>query len=409
VRGRGAPGSGCRVIGARALVVAITFAAVLACSSYADAFVYWANRSGTTIARAGLSGAGADQGFTTDARAPCGVAVNGTHVHWFNSADGTIGRANLSGDAINQSLIAAAPDSGGVGGCGVAVDGTHLYWANGARGLSIGRANLAGTPASVDHDFISLRNQACAVAVDDSHVYWAGALFGGVGRADVDGGDVDEEFIFGSSRCGIAVSRSHIYWSVGGGSSTGIARAAVDGSPQSVDGDFIALPSAPCGIAVDRTHLYWGNSALNTIGRARLDGSGVNQSFVGGALGPCGVAVDALPLPAPSPGAVPRPGGVPSGDSDPPETTIDKAPKKKTKKRKARFEFSSDETGPTFECRLDRKPFAECASPFKKKVKRRKHNFEVRAIDRTGNVDPTPAVHAWKVKKTKAQTNRRAH
>ena len=381
------------------LVLCLLFAAS------ADAFVYWANRGGTTIGRAGLSGGGADQGFITDARAPCGVAVNGTHVHWFNRTDGAIGRAYLTGNGINQSFIPGVADEGGIGGCGVAVDSAHLYWANGSRLPSIGRANLDGGSASVDHEFVRVgTSSACAVAVDQAHIYWAGAASGGagVGRADLDGGDADGAFIDGGgTSCGVAVNTSHIYWS-STGSSTGIARATLDGNPASVDRDFIALPTPPCGIAVDRTHLYWGNASLNTIGRARLDGTGVNQSFVGGALGPCGVAADVLPLPRPpTTGAPPR-------DSDPPETAIDMAPKKKTRKRKARFEFSSDEAGASFECGLDGTGFTPCVSPFKKKVKRRRHSFEVRAIDRTGNADPTPAVHAWRVKKAKQQSNRRS-
>jgi hypothetical protein len=117
------------------------------------------------------------------------------------------------------------------------------------------------------------------------------------------------------------------------------------------------------------------------------------------------VAVDALPVSTQPPGAQP-PGGAPPRDADPPETTIDKAPRKRTRKRKARFEFSSDEPGSTYECKLDRRAFAKCASPFKKKVKRRKHNFQVRAVDRAGNPDPTPAVHAWKVRKRNAETRR---
>ena len=39
-------------------------------------------------------------------------------------------------------------------------------------------------------------------------------------------------------------------------------------------------------------HVYWANNADTTIGRANLDGTGVNQSFIGGATSPCGVAVD---------------------------------------------------------------------------------------------------------------------
>ena len=90
----------------------------------------------------------------------------------------------------------------------------------------------------------------------------------------------------------------------------------------------------------------------------------------------------------------------PPTDSTPPQTTIDKGPKKKTKKRKAKFVFSSSEAGSTFECKLDKKPYKSCTSPQKyKRLKRGKHKFSVRATDAAGNTDATPAKYKWKVKR----------
>jgi parallel beta-helix repeat protein len=89
----------------------------------------------------------------------------------------------------------------------------------------------------------------------------------------------------------------------------------------------------------------------------------------------------------------------PAADTDPPETEITKAPKRKTRKRKAKFKFAADEAGSSFECKLDKRDFAPCASPLRKKVRRKRHTFEVVATDDAGNADPTPATHAWKVKK----------
>jgi subtilisin family serine protease len=87
-------------------------------------------------------------------------------------------------------------------------------------------------------------------------------------------------------------------------------------------------------------------------------------------------------------------------ESDQPETTISKGPKKKTKKRKATFAFGSDEPGSTFECRVDKKPFVDCTSPRRlKKVKPGRHTFQVRAIDAAGNVDATVDQHRWRVKR----------
>ncbi len=47
---------------------------------------------------------------------------------------------------------------------------------------------------------------------------------------------------------------------------------------------FITGADNPCGVASDGTYLYWGNVGSNdtgkTIGRAKLDGTGVNESFI---------------------------------------------------------------------------------------------------------------------------------
>jgi RTX calcium-binding nonapeptide repeat (4 copies)/Bacterial Ig-like domain len=87
-------------------------------------------------------------------------------------------------------------------------------------------------------------------------------------------------------------------------------------------------------------------------------------------------------------------------DTDPPETTITKGPRKKTRKKKVTFEFSADEPGASFECALDGAAFSPCQSPMTVKAKKKgKHSFEIRSTDEAGNVDPTPDTHTWKRKK----------
>jgi subtilisin-like proprotein convertase family protein len=84
-------------------------------------------------------------------------------------------------------------------------------------------------------------------------------------------------------------------------------------------------------------------------------------------------------------------------DTTPPQTTITKAPKAKSKHAKAKFAFTADEAGASFECSRDGKPFASCSSPLKlKRLARGKHRLSVRAIDAAGNVDPTPANAKWR-------------
>ncbi len=89
-----------------------------------------------------------------------------------------------------------------------------------------------------------------------------------------------------------------------------------------------------------------------------------------------------------------------SVDTDAPETTITKGPRKKTRKKKVTFEFSADEPGASFECALDGAAFSPCQSPMTVRAKKKgKHSFEVRATDEAGNADETPAEHTWKRKK----------
>jgi virginiamycin B lyase len=79
-----------------------------------------------------------------------------------------------------------------------------------------------------------------------------------------------------------------VYWANNGG--TTIGRAALDGT--GTNQSFVGGATNPCGVAVDRAHLYWANDGGTTIGRAALDGTAVNQAFIGGATSPCGVTTD---------------------------------------------------------------------------------------------------------------------
>lgn len=90
-------------------------------------------------------------------------------------------------------------------------------------------------------------------------------------------------------------------------------------------------------------------------------------------------------------------GGNPSGQN-PPQTFLRKKPLKHTSDRTPTFRFAADETGVRFECRLDRKKFRRCRSPFTApKLSLGGHRFQVRARDSEGNVDPTPASYSFRV------------
>jgi hypothetical protein len=89
-------------------------------------------------------------------------------------------------------------------------------------------------------------------------------------------------------------------------------------------------------------------------------------------------------------------GAVPP-DATPPVTRITKHPRKRGTKARAKFRFVADEPA-AFECRLDRKPFAPCSSPFSRKVARKRHTFRVRATDEQGNIGGGDKFK-WKVKR----------
>ncbi|MDD5225316.1 MAG: fibronectin type III domain-containing protein [bacterium] len=81
-----------------------------------------------------------------------------------------------------------------------------------------------------------------------------------------------------------------------------------------------------------------------------------------------------------------------------PETTITSHPSNPTNQTDANFSFTSSETGSTFECKLDAGGWISCVSPnIYNGLSDGGHTFEVRAIDGSGNVDPTPASFSWTI------------
>jgi hypothetical protein len=152
----------------------------------ADAYIYWTNFSGHTVARANLDGTGVNQSFiAVTGGGPAGVAVDGSHIYWANADAGTIGRANLDGSGAQQNFITGLSTP-----TGVAVNASYIYWGN--KGTdTIGRADLSGAPSSVNTSFVtSPVSGPDGVAVDGSRVYWAnnGTGADSIGTAPLAGG-----------------------------------------------------------------------------------------------------------------------------------------------------------------------------------------------------------------------------
>ena len=81
-----------------------------------------------------------------------------------------------------------------------------------------------------------------------------------------------------------------------------------------------------------------------------------------------------------------------------PDTTIATKPQALSNSAAASFTFSSDETGTTFECKLDVGDFDSCgASQTYTNLADGQHVLTVHARDTAGNVDASPASHTWTV------------
>jgi hypothetical protein len=145
------------------------------------------------------------------------------------------------------------------------------------------------------------------------------------------------------------------------------------------------------------------------VDRGNSFGSGIDQrnlerpvdlASVSNTEGGDGSDIGAFELQVPLPPA----GGSPvlvsetPADRIAPNSRIVSGPPRSTFKRLAKFRFASSEAQSHFQCKLDKKKWKACANPFKRTVKPGKHLFKVRAIDRFGNVDPSPARFGWRVK-----------
>lgn len=79
-------------------------------------------------------------------------------------------------------------------------------------------------------------------------------------------------------------------------------------------------------------------------------------------------------------------------DTVAPDTTLTSGPSGPTNSTTATFAFSSNEPNVWFECKLDTGTFEDCtSSKTYSNLSEAPHTFEVRATDRAGNTDGTPA------------------
>jgi Ca2+-binding RTX toxin-like protein len=111
-----------------------------------------------------------------------------------------------------------------------------------------------------------------------------------------------------------------------------------------------------------------------------------------------------LPPPeVPPPPLEPPPPPKPRLDTKPPRTRLGAHPptliKTKSGRRRVVFRFASSEAGSRFSCRLDGRPFRICTSPRAYVVGPGRHTFRVVAADQAGNVDRTPVLFHFRIRR----------
>jgi hypothetical protein len=92
-------------------------------------------------------------------------------------------------------------------------------------------------------------------------------------------------------------------------------------------------------------------------------------------------------------------------DTTAPRTSIAKHPRQliRTHRRtvRGRFRFRSNESGVTFICKIDRRLLRLCGRKFSRRFAVGRHTVRVRARDRAGNVDRSPAVFSFRVQRVR--------
>ncbi len=109
-----------------------------------------------------------------------------------------------------------------------------------------------------------------------------------IASAPIDDGDpVDLKFLLAKTT-EVKANATHIFWIT---DKETIARSDIDGSPASIDLEFIKADSTnnPQGLAVDANFIYWTNAGPDipeegggSIGRAEIDGENPQQEFIKG-------------------------------------------------------------------------------------------------------------------------------
>ncbi len=290
-----------------ALASILALCALGAIAPAASAYIYWTSLNGH-IGRAENNGSNTKTLVNGLGSQIYSMAVGSGHIYWTDLPESgpAVGRAKIDGTQVNRQFF----DSASLGApAGLAVDSSHIYWA-GWQSNKIGRADIDGQ--NVESEWITGSSdplgsgsvQTAGVAVSSSHIYWGnwraglGSALGPIGTATINGESVNNEYVsVTTGATSLAVTPDYLFWGNYGASESGSIGRLEFGNGPTPDNDFITGIKTPDGVASDGTYIYWTNRTDGAIGRANLNGTGVNQTFLPGVASPYGIAVDSLTSP----------------------------------------------------------------------------------------------------------------
>lgn len=313
-----------------AAAIAMAIATVLASSGAAQASIFWVltDSSASDPATAGSVSSATTSGTsihnnraTVTDTSP--IAVDRSHLY-YASSDTTIGRADLDGAHADNNFVTGLTAKVR----GLAVNDSYLYWTQYAnstdetnRGVfRIGLVGGVAGPALIANTW----GAPAGIALDSTYIYWANPSFNGgtpidgrtaVSRSRLDGTEVIDSYV-GYSTAGapgseemnsVAVSGNRLFVSYFGAN---ITVSTMDGPAPLSSSVFLTTPTqvlSNVGMAADSTYLYYSNEPpIGAISRVRVNGSAPPElNFIpsgnGSTIRPFGgVAVEPAP-PSPPP------------------------------------------------------------------------------------------------------------
>ena len=243
--------------------------------------IYWANPQ-RGIHRSSLDGTNVEQLVKPELRYPAGIALDvlGGKMYWTDRWEkGGIYRSDLDGSNPKPLMD---DDYSSAWATNIALDvlGGKIYWTSLASlDGRVARANLDGSNRELL--FEGLYSWDIALDLVRGKVYWTSLNFDRILRADLDGQNVEYDYIRVDSGFprGIAlyVDRGKIYWTDAGT----IQRADLDGQNREVILTVSDDYPEKIILDVDGGKIYWTDSGpgTQTIQRADLNGENVEHLF----------------------------------------------------------------------------------------------------------------------------------